>query len=301
MPMVAIVGDTNRAAFLEEHDPGMRARPKSCRPGVQGADPRRARSSRIPELMRRAFAVATSGRPGPVVRRRAGGRLPRRRCRSSDEDFAVDAAHVAAPALRCRPDRADDRARRGAARQGQAARSCWPAAASTSRGAADALHALSPSAAAIPVAHTMTGKGAIACTDPLSAGLFGRYDRIANDADRGVRLPARRRLQARRDRDQALHRAAEGQDRSSTSTSSPRRSAAPTEPEIALWGDARAGLEDLAEALSAAPAARPRAPNTSPRSRARMGEWRDERRRALHLERGAGQRWRACMRRAQPA
>ena len=32
----------------------------------------------------------------------------------------------------------------------------------------------------MPVAHTMTGKGAIACTDPLSAGLFGRYDRIAN-------------------------------------------------------------------------------------------------------------------------
>jgi len=30
------------------------------------------------------------------------------------------------------------------------------------------------------VAHTMTGKGAIACTSPLNAGLFGRYDRIAN-------------------------------------------------------------------------------------------------------------------------
>ena len=27
----------------------------------------------------------------------------------------------------------------------------------------------------------MTGKGAIACTHPLSAGLFGRYSRIAND------------------------------------------------------------------------------------------------------------------------
>ena len=26
----------------------------------------------------------------------------------------------------------------------------------------------------------MTGKGAIPCIDPLSAGLFGRYDRIAN-------------------------------------------------------------------------------------------------------------------------
>src|SRR5690606_37036119 len=32
----------------------------------------------------------------------------------------------------------------------------------------------------IPVAHTLTGKGAIPCIDPLSAGLFGRYDRIAN-------------------------------------------------------------------------------------------------------------------------
>ncbi|KAF4279894.1 hypothetical protein CNMCM8686_008175 [Aspergillus fumigatus] len=27
----------------------------------------------------------------------------------------------------------------------------------------------------------MSGKGAIACGDPLNAGLFGRYSRIAND------------------------------------------------------------------------------------------------------------------------
>src|SRR5690606_2431275 len=33
----------------------------------------------------------------------------------------------------------------------------------------------------IPVAHTMSGKGAIACSHPNSAGLFGRYDRIANE------------------------------------------------------------------------------------------------------------------------
>ena len=32
----------------------------------------------------------------------------------------------------------------------------------------------------LPVAHTMTGKGSISCNNPLSAGLFGRYDRIAN-------------------------------------------------------------------------------------------------------------------------
>ena len=32
----------------------------------------------------------------------------------------------------------------------------------------------------MPVAHTMSGKGSIACTSPLNAGIFGRYDRIAN-------------------------------------------------------------------------------------------------------------------------
>ena len=36
-------------------------------------------------------------------------------------------------------------------------------------------------AQSIPVAHTMSGKGGIACTNPLNVGLFGRYSRIAND------------------------------------------------------------------------------------------------------------------------
>src|SRR5690606_32951295 len=33
----------------------------------------------------------------------------------------------------------------------------------------------------IPVAHTLSGKGAIACAHDLSVGLFGRYSRIANE------------------------------------------------------------------------------------------------------------------------
>ena len=46
-------------------------------------------------------------------------------------------------------------------------------------GATQAISELAESCS-IPVAHTLTGKGAIACSSPLNAGLFGRYDRIAN-------------------------------------------------------------------------------------------------------------------------
>src|SRR3954464_1619259 len=63
------------------------------------------RVERIPELMRRAFAVATSGRPGPVV-----VDVPEDICHATlpfeDEDFAANPAHEAAPSLRCRPARA---------------------------------------------------------------------------------------------------------------------------------------------------------------------------------------------------
>src|SRR5258707_7061380 len=56
--------------------------------------------------MRRAFAVAPSGRPGPVLLD-----VPEDVCHGSHdftaEDFAIDPATLAAPARRIRPDRAD--------------------------------------------------------------------------------------------------------------------------------------------------------------------------------------------------
>jgi acetolactate synthase-1/2/3 large subunit len=101
---------------------------------------------------------------------------------------------------------------------------------------------------AIPVAHTMSGKGAIACTHPLSAGLFGRYDRIANklidEAD--VLLVVGCKL---------------GEIATKRFTIPPRGKTvihldiAPEEfgrtyrPTVALWGDVREGVRDLAAAL----------------------------------------------------
>src|SRR5438105_15952428 len=63
-------------------------------------------TSRIPELTRRAFAVATSGRPGPVLLD-----VPEDVCHGAHdftaEDLAIDPSTLAIPALRIPPDRAD--------------------------------------------------------------------------------------------------------------------------------------------------------------------------------------------------
>ena len=132
---------------------------------------------RIPELVRRAFAVATTGRPGPVVLD-----VPEDVCHGSHEfaedDFFIAQNHKGAPALRCRPS--TDALREAVEHLKRARRPLILAGGGVHiSAAAEALQDFAE-AQAIPVAHTMSGKGAIACTHPLSAGLFGRYDRIAN-------------------------------------------------------------------------------------------------------------------------
>jgi len=132
---------------------------------------------RIPELMRRAFAVATTGRPGPVV-----VDVPEDICHGThgyeEGDFHANPIYQAAPALRSRPDAASlERAARMIA---EAKRPIVLAGGGVHiSGAAEVLTEFAR-ALNIPVAHTMTGKGAIPCVDRLNAGLFGRYDRIAN-------------------------------------------------------------------------------------------------------------------------
>ncbi|SEE21979.1 acetolactate synthase-1/2/3 large subunit [Rhizobiales bacterium GAS191] len=243
-PLVVVIGDAHREHAWKNMTQEAR-QTEILRPAVKELI-RVEAVSRIPELMRRAFAVATTGRPGPVV-----VDVPEDICHGTfgftDEDFKADPAHEAAPALRCRPDAGA--VERAAAILAAAERPLVLAGGGVHlSGAAGALTAFAH-AYGIPVAHTMSGKGAIACVDPLSAGLFGRYDRIANtliaEADAllvvGCKLGeiATKRYTVPPRGKRIIHLEIVAEEIGRT-----------VEPEVALWGDARAGIEDLHTTLS---------------------------------------------------
>lgn len=132
---------------------------------------------RIPEHVRRAFAVATSGRPGPVVIA-----IPEDISHAEhvflESELFIDAPTNSFQSRRSRP--APDDVQRAVDLIRTAKRPLILAGGGVHISqASDALLALARSEG-VPVAHTMSGKGAIACNDPLSAGVFGRYDRVAN-------------------------------------------------------------------------------------------------------------------------
>src|SRR5271170_8376232 len=104
IPVIAIAGDTNRAHSWKNMTQECR-QAEILRPAVKELI-RVEMTARIPELVRRAFAVATSGRPGPVLLD-----VPEDVCHGRHDfvadDFIVDEATLKAPARRIRPDRAD--------------------------------------------------------------------------------------------------------------------------------------------------------------------------------------------------
>jgi acetolactate synthase I/II/III large subunit len=243
-PLVAVIGDTHREHSWKNMTQESR-QIEILRPAVK--EVLRVESpARIPELIRRAFMIATTGRPGPVV-----VDVPEDVCHGrhgyEEDDFKVDPIYTAAPALRCRPDAAS--VERAARLLADARRPILLAGGGVhlSR-AADTLAAFAE-ALNLPVAHTMTGKGAIACTSPLSAGLFGRYDRIANTliAEADLILVAGCKL---------------GEIATKRYTVPPRAKRIvhididPGEigrtlaPEMALWGDVRETVRDLHAALA---------------------------------------------------
>ena len=142
-------------------------------------------------------------------------------------------------------------------------------------GAWDAVTRLAESCG-IPVAHTMTGKGAIACGSALNAGLFGRYDRIANaliaESDCllvvGCKLGeiATKRFTVPAARGPVIHLDIVAEEMGRT-----------YEPALKLWGDAKAGLEDLIALLAGSAAAQRTArAGYLDAVAARMARWRED-------------------------
>ncbi|MGQ3029212.1 MAG: thiamine pyrophosphate-binding protein, partial [Ferrovibrionaceae bacterium] len=242
-PMVVVTGNTHRGHSWKNMTQESR-QTEILRPAVK--DLLRVEVvDRIPELVRRAFQIATTGRPGPVVID-----VPEDICHAThpfDEGaFRADPAYEAAPALRCRPDEAAVAKAAGLLKA--AARPLILAGGGVHLSDASAALTAFARAHDIPVAHTMTGKGAIPCTDDLSAGLFGRYDRIANglieEADVllviGCKLGeiATKRYTVPPRGKTIIHLDIVAEEFGRTAA-----------PEVVLWGDARAGIADLHRAL----------------------------------------------------
>jgi acetolactate synthase I/II/III large subunit len=243
-PMIALAGDTNRAHSWKNMTQECR-QTEILRPAVKELI-RVELTSRVPELLRRAFAVATSGRPGPVLLD-----VPEDVCHGehdfAPEDFAIDPTTLSAPARRIRPDRAD--IARAAALLARAKRPLILVGGGVHLSASHQALLAFAETQSIPVAHTMSGKGGIACTHSLSVGLFGRYSRIANELIEasdcllviGCKLGeiATKRYALPPETIPLIHLEILAEEIGRCRPA-----------DVALWGDVKAGIEDLSEALA---------------------------------------------------
>ena len=176
VPLIVVVGNSNREHSWKNMT--QEARQTEILAPAAKALIRIESGYRIPELVRRAYAVATSGRPGPVVldvpEDIAHGEYDYPRA-----DFFVDPETLSIPAQRSRPGR--DAVARAAACLRDARRPIILAGGGVHLSGAYCELQSFAEAFGIPVAQTLSGKGAIPCIHPLSVGLFGRWSRIAND------------------------------------------------------------------------------------------------------------------------
>ena len=269
-PMVVIVGDAHRQHAWKNMTQEARQTAilePACKELI-----RVEMIERIPELTRRAFAVATSGRPGPVVldvpEDIAHGTFP-----FDPESLQADARYQQVPAHRTRPS-ADAVAEAAAILRGASKPMLLAGGGVHLSDACDALQTFAETYS-IPVAHTMTGKGAIACNHDLSAGLFGRYDRIANalvaDSDCllvvGCKLGeiATKRFSLIPDGVPLIHLELVAEEIGRTTPAT-----------VPLWGDVRESLRELDTELSAsATAQRDQRQDWASRVSADMDKWRD--------------------------
>jgi len=243
IPLICIVGNTSREHSWKNMTQECR-QTEILKPAVKELI-RVERIERIPELVRRAFSIANSGRPGPVVLD-----IPEDVCHGELEysatHFQPNNPVSCYPSNRCRPDAKE--VKRAVEMLMNARRPLLLVG-----GGIHISEAYGPllelaETNSIPVCHTMSGKGSIPCSHPLSAGLFGRYSRIANDLIEssdlllvvGCKLGeiATKRFQLIKPGIPIVHIDIVAEEFGHT-----------TSADICLFGDARLGLEDLAAAV----------------------------------------------------
>jgi acetolactate synthase-1/2/3 large subunit len=268
IPMIAIAGDANREHAWKNMTQEAR-QIEVLRPVVKEVI-RVEVIKRVPEHVRRAFAVATSGRPGPVLLD-----VPEDIAHTEHDfdaaDFWMDPETLKAQARRTRPD--GSAVERAAALLAKAERPLILAGGGVHISEAWEVLTRFAESYGIPVAHTMSGKGAVACSHSHSAGLFGRYDRIANAligasdcllvvgcklgeiaTKRFALIPAGKPV---------IHVEIE-----------PTEIGRTTRTDVALAGDARLSLEDLAAALGNGKATAQKRAAYIAELPKRMAEWR---------------------------
>ena len=156
-PLVAVVGNSHRLHSWKNMTQESR-QVEILRPAVKELI-RVEMIERLPELVRRAFQVATSGRPGPVVLD-----IPEDICHATfpfnPDELDTVQNFQAAPAMRIRPSQGSILKAKELLEKSQAPLILAGGGVHIS-GAANTLENFSKKYG-IPVAHTMTGKGAIA-------------------------------------------------------------------------------------------------------------------------------------------
>ena len=243
-PLVAVVGNSHRLHSWKNMTQESR-QIEILRPAAKELI-RVEMIERLPELVRRAFQVATSGRPGPVVLD-----IPEDVCHATypfnSEELDVIQNYQSAPAMRMRPSQSSILE---AVKMLEKSKSPLILAGGGIHisGATNTLENFAEKYG-IPVAHTMTGKGAIACTNQLNAGLFGRYDRIANNLIEnsdcllviGCKLGeiATKRFTLPPNNIPLIHIEVMAEEIGRT-----------LQPDVSLWGDARETIEELDLAMS---------------------------------------------------
>lgn len=242
--VIALVGDSAREHSWKNMTQECR-QVEILRPAVKEII-RIEHPARIPELVGRAFAVATSGRAGPVVLD-VPEDVSHAMCDYQASEFFFGEELTRFPSRRATPARADLLRAVEMIRTAKRPLILAGGGVHISGGVAALAHFATQ--LQIPIATTMSGKGVIADSNPLSVGLFGRYSRIANDLIEqsdcllviGCKLGeiATKRYALLGDHAPIIHL-----------DILPEEFGRTTRPRIALWGDAREGLMALSDSLA---------------------------------------------------